>query len=91
MGGIVYTESARKVAHFVENAERNGLPVVLFVLPPLALIVVIGQRLQAPGPLLHVRPRLGMGGRSFRMATSTVSSNFAALVSLTRRTAASGL
>jgi exopolysaccharide biosynthesis polyprenyl glycosylphosphotransferase len=45
-----------------------SLPVVLFVLPPLALLVAIGQRLQAPGPLLHVRPRLGMGGRSFRMA-----------------------
>lgn len=45
-----------------------SLPVVLFVLPPLAVIVWVGQRWQAPGPLLHVRPRLGMGGRSFRMA-----------------------
>jgi hypothetical protein len=27
-----------------------SLPVVLFVLPPLALLVAIGQRLQAPGP-----------------------------------------
>jgi acetyl-CoA carboxylase carboxyltransferase component len=25
IGGIVYTESARKVAYFVENAERNGV------------------------------------------------------------------
>ncbi len=30
VGGIVYTESARKVAYFVENAERNGLPLVYF-------------------------------------------------------------
>lgn len=45
-----------------------SLPVVILLLPPLALAVWIGQQLQAPGPLLHVRPRLGMGGRPFRMA-----------------------
>lgn len=28
VGGIVYTESARKVAYFVENAERRGLPLL---------------------------------------------------------------
>ena len=28
IGGIVYTESARKVAYFVENAERNSLPLL---------------------------------------------------------------
>lgn len=28
IGGIVYTESARKVAYFVENAERAGLPLL---------------------------------------------------------------
>jgi len=28
LGGIVYTESAQKVAYFVENAERNGTPLV---------------------------------------------------------------
>jgi 3-methylcrotonyl-CoA carboxylase beta subunit len=28
VGGIVYTESARKVAYFVEMAERQGLPLV---------------------------------------------------------------
>jgi acetyl-CoA carboxylase carboxyltransferase component len=28
LGGIVYTESARKVAYFVENAERHRLPIV---------------------------------------------------------------
>ncbi len=28
IGGIVYTESARKVTYFVENAERAGLPIL---------------------------------------------------------------
>jgi 3-methylcrotonyl-CoA carboxylase beta subunit len=28
IGGIVYTESARKVAYFVENAERHGTPIL---------------------------------------------------------------
>ena len=28
IGGIVYTESARKVAYFVEDAERNGVPLI---------------------------------------------------------------
>jgi 3-methylcrotonyl-CoA carboxylase beta subunit len=28
VGGIVYTESARKVAYFVETCERHGLPIV---------------------------------------------------------------
>ena len=28
VGGIVYTESARKVAYFVEVAERQGLPII---------------------------------------------------------------
>jgi 3-methylcrotonyl-CoA carboxylase beta subunit len=28
IGGIVYTQSARKVAYFVENAERHGTPLV---------------------------------------------------------------
>jgi acetyl-CoA carboxylase carboxyltransferase component len=28
IGGIVYTETARKVAYFVEGAERQGLPIV---------------------------------------------------------------
>src|SRR5580700_2174030 len=30
IGGIVYTESARKVAYFVENAQRNNLPLIYF-------------------------------------------------------------
>ncbi len=28
LGGIVYTESARKVAYFVETCERQGLPII---------------------------------------------------------------
>lgn len=28
IGGIIYTESARKVAYFVENCERQGLPIL---------------------------------------------------------------
>ena len=28
IGGIIYTESARKVAYFVENAERQGSPLI---------------------------------------------------------------
>ncbi len=28
IGGIIYTESARKAAYFVENAERAGLPII---------------------------------------------------------------
>jgi len=30
IGGIIYTESARKVAYFVENAERNNVPLLYF-------------------------------------------------------------
>jgi acetyl-CoA carboxylase carboxyltransferase component len=28
VGGIIYTESARKVSYFVENAERHGMPLI---------------------------------------------------------------
>jgi len=30
IGGIIYTESARKVAYFVENAERHNVPLIYF-------------------------------------------------------------
>lgn len=30
IGGIIYTESARKAAYFVEAAERNGTPLIYF-------------------------------------------------------------
>ena len=44
-----------------------AIPVVLLVLPPLAAIVWLAQRVQSPGPLLHVRERRGLQGRAFRM------------------------
>ena len=44
-----------------------ALPVVLFVLPPLCAWVWVMQRVQAPGPLFHVRERRGQRGEVFRM------------------------
>ena len=44
-----------------------ALPVVLLVLPPLMLVVWLGQRRQSPGPLFHVRPRSGEGRAEFPM------------------------
>ena len=44
-----------------------ALPVVVFVLPGLAALVAIMQRLQAPGPLFHARPRSGERRIEFRM------------------------
>ncbi|MDB6166816.1 MAG: UDP-glucose:undecaprenyl-phosphate glucose-phosphate transferase, partial [Lacunisphaera sp.] len=44
-----------------------ALPVVVLVLPPLALVVAIIQRAQAPGPLLFIRPRGGHQRTTFRL------------------------
>jgi lipopolysaccharide/colanic/teichoic acid biosynthesis glycosyltransferase len=44
-----------------------ALPVVVLILPPLCLWVACMQRLQAPGPLFHVRERLGIRGQLFPM------------------------
>ncbi len=44
-----------------------SLPVVLLVLPPLALVVWLAQRGQSPGPLFHTRPRSGEGRAEFAM------------------------
>ncbi|WP_415907873.1 exopolysaccharide biosynthesis polyprenyl glycosylphosphotransferase [Oleiharenicola sp. Vm1] len=44
-----------------------ALPVVVLVLPPLALVVWLVQRRQSPGPLLHVRARAGEQRQSFAM------------------------
>jgi exopolysaccharide biosynthesis polyprenyl glycosylphosphotransferase len=44
-----------------------ALPVMLIVFPALALIVLIAQRLQSPGPLLHVQKRAGMQNREFEI------------------------
>ncbi|MBI5425862.1 MAG: exopolysaccharide biosynthesis polyprenyl glycosylphosphotransferase [Opitutae bacterium] len=42
-----------------------SLPVVLFILPPLGLMVWLMQRRQAPGPLFYRQPRSGRAGREF--------------------------
>jgi lipopolysaccharide/colanic/teichoic acid biosynthesis glycosyltransferase len=44
-----------------------AVPIVIFVLPLLCLWVSIMQRVQAPGPLFHVRERRGQRGEVFRM------------------------
>jgi exopolysaccharide biosynthesis polyprenyl glycosylphosphotransferase len=44
-----------------------ALPVVMFLLPPLCAWVWVMQRIQAPGPLFHVRERRGQRGQVFRM------------------------
>ena len=44
-----------------------GLPVVVFVLPPLCLLVKIFQAIQSPGPLFCRQTRAGLGGRPFRI------------------------
>jgi putative colanic acid biosynthesis UDP-glucose lipid carrier transferase len=42
-------------------------PVMLFIFPPLALIVFLVQRAQSPGPLFHVQRRAGMQNRQFKI------------------------
>jgi len=42
-----------------------SLPVVLFVLPPLMIVVWILQRIQAPGPLIFIQKRSGTDNRPF--------------------------
>jgi exopolysaccharide biosynthesis polyprenyl glycosylphosphotransferase len=44
-----------------------ALPAVVFVLPPLMLVVWVAQRLQSPGPLFHVRARSGEDRVEFPM------------------------
>jgi exopolysaccharide biosynthesis polyprenyl glycosylphosphotransferase len=44
-----------------------ALPIVVFVLPPLALVVWLVQRRQSHGPLLHIRARAGAQRQSFSM------------------------
>jgi exopolysaccharide biosynthesis polyprenyl glycosylphosphotransferase len=44
-----------------------SLPVVLFVLPPLSVVVFWMQRRQSPGPLLHRQYRSGLDRRKFLM------------------------
>lgn len=44
-----------------------ALPVVLFLLPPLAALVWAVQRRQSPGPVLYSQPRSGRAGKVFRI------------------------
>ncbi len=44
-----------------------ALPVMLFVFPPLALLVWLAQLAQSRGPLFHVQTRAGMQNKRFRI------------------------
>jgi exopolysaccharide biosynthesis polyprenyl glycosylphosphotransferase len=44
-----------------------AVPVTLFIFPFFAVIVLIAQRLQSPGPLFHVQRRAGMQNRQFKI------------------------
>ena len=44
-----------------------AIPVALFVLPPIALITALMQRLQSPGPLMYRQQRTGMNRRTFKI------------------------
>ena len=44
-----------------------SLPIVLLLLPPLALVVKIFQAIQSPGVLFHRETRSGQGKRPFRI------------------------
>jgi exopolysaccharide biosynthesis polyprenyl glycosylphosphotransferase len=44
-----------------------SLPVVLFVLPPLCLLVKIFQSIQSPGPLFYRQTRAGLNNLPFRI------------------------
>jgi lipopolysaccharide/colanic/teichoic acid biosynthesis glycosyltransferase len=44
-----------------------SLPIVIFVLPPLCLVVKIFQAIQSPGPLFHRETRSGLGNLPFRI------------------------
>lgn len=42
-----------------------SLPVVVFVLPPLAVVVWVMQQVQSPGPVIHRQYRSGLNRRKF--------------------------
>jgi exopolysaccharide biosynthesis polyprenyl glycosylphosphotransferase len=44
-----------------------SLPVVIFILPPLILLVAILHRLQSPGPLFYLQTRAGFSRNPFRI------------------------
>lgn len=44
-----------------------ALPVVLFILPPLALLIWVVQKIQSPGSLFFVQKRSGIQNREFQI------------------------
>jgi putative colanic acid biosynthesis UDP-glucose lipid carrier transferase len=44
-----------------------AIPVMCLIFPVVAIIVLIAQRLQSPGPLFHVQERAGMQNRQFKI------------------------
>ena len=44
-----------------------ALVVILFILPPLALVVWLFQRFQSPGPLFFIQTRAGIQNKSFNI------------------------
>ncbi len=44
-----------------------ALPIVVFVLPPLAALVWLAQRRQSPGPLFYTQTRAGIQNRQFQI------------------------
>ena len=44
-----------------------SLPVVIFVLPPLSILVKLFQAIQSPGPLFYRQTRAGLAMRPFRI------------------------
>ncbi len=55
-----FNRAVKRTADFV-----LALPIMLFVFPPLAVIVWLAQRLQSPGPLFHKQIRAGIQNRRF--------------------------
>jgi putative colanic acid biosynthesis UDP-glucose lipid carrier transferase len=44
-----------------------ALPVVLIILPPVAMLIWIAHRIQSPGPLFFVQKRAGIQNREFQI------------------------
>jgi len=44
-----------------------SIPVMVLIFPIAAIVVLIAQRLQSPGPLFHVQERAGMQNRQFKI------------------------
>ena len=42
-----------------------AIPIMVFVFPILALVVIVSQKFQSPGPLFHIQRRAGLQNRQF--------------------------